>query len=179
MSKNELSIWSSVHGTRGELGVFKTAAELRAAGVTDTVHPVGTGTELLALLRLQPSDHYDHVVIAGHGGTRWILDDKYGVTVGDPRRAGQVSIVAVGRELARITRGPSPADQRETVVEITEAGAARVAAVLPGHIEVVQNMLFDVLSDRDVRVLGDIMTRARDHMRSLPPRSAKPRRRRG
>ncbi|OBH10865.1 MarR family winged helix-turn-helix transcriptional regulator [Mycobacterium sp. E3247] len=75
-----------------------------------------------------------------------------------------------------ITRAASPHDQRATVVSITEEGRARLAAVLPGHIEVVRG-LFDPLSDRDVRTLGDIMSRARDHMRARPPRSAAPRKR--
>ncbi|WP_068185957.1 MarR family transcriptional regulator [Mycobacterium sp. UM_CSW] len=78
-----------------------------------------------------------------------------------------------------ITRASSPDDQRATVVSITEAGRARVAAVLPGHIEVVRDLLFDSLSDRDVRTLGEVMSRARDHMRARPPRSAAPRRRPG
>jgi DNA-binding MarR family transcriptional regulator len=74
-----------------------------------------------------------------------------------------------------ITRAASPDDQRATVVSITEEGRARVAKVLPGHIEVVREALFDSLSDRDVRTLGETMSRARDHMRSRPPRSAAPR----
>jgi DNA-binding MarR family transcriptional regulator len=74
-----------------------------------------------------------------------------------------------------IMRAASPDDQRATVVSITEEGRARVAKVLPGHIEVVREALFDSLSDRDVRTLGEMMSRARDHMRSRPPRSAAPR----
>jgi len=74
-----------------------------------------------------------------------------------------------------ITRAASPDDQRATVVSITEKGSARVAEVLPGHIEVVRELLFDSLSAQDVRMLGDMMSRPRDHMRSLPPRSAAPR----
>lgn len=76
-----------------------------------------------------------------------------------------------------ITRRTSPDDQRATVVEITAAGRARVEKVLPGHIEVVRDLLFDPLSKRDVQSLGDIMIRARDHMRARPPRSAGPRKR--
>lgn len=75
-----------------------------------------------------------------------------------------------------ITRRASPDDQRATIVDITDAGRDRVAAVLPGHIDVVRELLFETLSERDVRTLGDLMTRARDHMRSRPPRSATPRR---
>lgn len=77
-----------------------------------------------------------------------------------------------------IRRTASTDDQRATVVEITEQGRARVAAVLPGHIQVVQDLLFDSLSEGDVRTLGDMMSKARDHMRARPPRSAAPRKRR-
>jgi DNA-binding MarR family transcriptional regulator len=94
-------------------------------------------------------------------------------------RSGLTHQAGLLEKAGLITRRPSSTDLRETVVEITDAGAARVGAVLPGHIDVVRNLLFDSLSERDVRVLGDIMTRARDHMRSRPPRSAAPRRRRG
>jgi DNA-binding MarR family transcriptional regulator len=76
-----------------------------------------------------------------------------------------------------ITRHPSPDDQRATIVDITEAGRARVETVLPGHIQVVRDLLFESLSDQDVRTLGDMMSRARDHMRTRPPRSAAPRKR--
>lgn len=77
-----------------------------------------------------------------------------------------------------ITRHPSSDDDRVTVVTITPKGLALVERVLPGHIQVTRRMLFDSLSDEDVRQLGDIMTRARDHMRAQPPRSAAPRKRR-
>jgi DNA-binding MarR family transcriptional regulator len=77
-----------------------------------------------------------------------------------------------------ITRGPSPDDERATLVAITDKGRARVGRVLPGHIQVVRRLLFDPLSDDDLHHLGDIMTRVRDHMRAQPPRSAAPRKRR-
>src|SRR3984885_3543127 len=63
-----------------------------------------------------------------------------------------------------ITRGPSPDDDRATLVTITDAGRARLGQVMPGHVEVVRGLLFDSLSDGDVGQLGDIMTRVRDHM---------------
>lgn len=76
-----------------------------------------------------------------------------------------------------ITREASSDDQRATLVRITDAGRDRVATVLPGHIEVVRNLLFEPLSADDVATLGGIMSRALGHMRSRPPRSAAPRRR--
>ncbi|QYN32537.1 MarR family transcriptional regulator [Pseudonocardia sp. DSM 110487] len=75
-----------------------------------------------------------------------------------------------------ITRAPSPDDERATLVAITEEGLALFGRVLSGHVQVVRRMLLDPLSDEDLNQLGDIMTRVRDHMRALPPRSAAPRR---
>lgn len=77
-----------------------------------------------------------------------------------------------------IARAPSADDERATLVTITENGRALVNRVLPGHVQVTRRLLFDPLSDDDLRHLGDIMTRVRDHMRAQPPRSAAPRRRR-
>src|SRR5260221_10890984 len=77
-----------------------------------------------------------------------------------------------------ITRGPSPDDDRATLVTIPGTGLALLGQVMPGHIHVVRRLLFQPLSDGDVGHLGDIMTRVRDHMRAQPPRSAAPRKRR-
>ncbi|MGH3639112.1 MAG: MarR family winged helix-turn-helix transcriptional regulator [Mycobacterium sp.] len=74
-----------------------------------------------------------------------------------------------------VTREASADDQRATVVDITAAGRALVAKVLPGHIQVVRESLYGSLSDQDVDTLGDLMIRVRDHMRDRPPRSAAPR----
>ena len=76
-----------------------------------------------------------------------------------------------------ITRGPSPDDERATLVTITSNGRALVDRVLPGHIQVTR-LLFDPLTDDDLHHLDDIMTRVRDHMREGPPRSAAPRKHR-
>ncbi|MDW5596267.1 MarR family transcriptional regulator [Conexibacter stalactiti] len=77
-----------------------------------------------------------------------------------------------------VTRSPSADDERSVTVTITDAGRERLAKVFPGHIEVVQQLLFEVLSPRDVQALAALLTPVRDHMRSTPPRSAAPRRRR-
>ena len=76
-----------------------------------------------------------------------------------------------------ITRGPSPDDERATLVTITSDGRALFDRVLPGHTQVTR-LLFDPLTDDDLYHLGDIMTRVRDHMRARPPRSAAPRKHR-
>jgi hypothetical protein len=91
----EVSVWLDSHCTRGDQGVFRSAAQLRDAGVTDEVHAVSSGRELLELGAQLAGDDgppIDHLVIAGHGGTTWVLDDEHGVTTGAPRRHDQVGV---------------------------------------------------------------------------------------
>jgi len=87
-------------------------------------------------------------------------------------RSGLTHQAGLLEQAGLITRAASRYDQRATVVEITPAGRRRVEKVLPGHIQVVRELLFDSLSGSDARILGDLMSRVRDHMRSRPPRSA-------
>ncbi|MEV0717196.1 MarR family transcriptional regulator [Asanoa sp. NPDC050611] len=77
-----------------------------------------------------------------------------------------------------ITRSQSTDDERATAVTITRKGMQLFSRVLPGHVQVLRRLLLAPLSDEDLRTLGDIMGRVRDHMRSQPPRSAAPRKRR-
>ncbi|WP_217170120.1 MarR family winged helix-turn-helix transcriptional regulator [Streptomyces sp. AC512_CC834] len=75
-----------------------------------------------------------------------------------------------------ITRGPSPQDQRATMVTLTDEGLARVGRVLPGHIDITRRLLFAPLTADDVDALGSIMTRVRNHMRQQPDSTARGRR---
>ncbi|HWS39244.1 MAG TPA: MarR family transcriptional regulator [Actinoplanes sp.] len=74
-----------------------------------------------------------------------------------------------------ITRAPSPDDERSTIVAITAAGRELVARVLPGHAAGVRRLLFDGMTESDLGALAGVLGRVRDHMRAVPPRSAKPR----
>jgi DNA-binding MarR family transcriptional regulator len=76
-----------------------------------------------------------------------------------------------------VTRAPSVDDERSTTVTITDEGRDVLARVFPGHVALLDEMLLDPLSRTDVETLADVLGRARDHMRSAPPRSAAPRRR--
>src|SRR5712691_5705910 len=49
-----------------------------------------------------------------------------------------------------ITRGPSPDDDRATLVTITGTGLALFGRVLPGHVQVVRRLLFDPLTGNDL-----------------------------
>lgn len=75
-----------------------------------------------------------------------------------------------------VTRAPSPDDERGTTVTITDAGREVLRQVFPGHIAVLDELLFEPLTRADVETLADVLGRSRDHMRSAPPRSAARRR---
>lgn len=77
-----------------------------------------------------------------------------------------------------VARTPSADDDRGITVTITDAGRKRLEKVLPGHTEVISDQLFQPLSVADTQALADLLAPVRDHMRSAPPRSAAPRRRR-
>jgi DNA-binding MarR family transcriptional regulator len=77
-----------------------------------------------------------------------------------------------------VQRGPSADDERGITVTITDAGRALLAEVLPGHIGVVRDLLLAALSRDEVEALAGLLAPVRAHMRSTPPRSAAPRRRR-
>jgi len=98
----EVSIWLDSHATKGDIGVFRTVAELRDHDVTDELHSVGSGAELLDVVSALDGPQVDHLVIAGHGGTTWLLDDEHGVTTGSPRARDQVSVWELGAALERV-----------------------------------------------------------------------------
>ncbi|BDI24003.1 MarR family winged helix-turn-helix transcriptional regulator [Herbiconiux sp. L3-i23] len=76
-----------------------------------------------------------------------------------------------------VTRAPSREDERSTTVTLTDAGRDVLAAVFPGHIAVLKELLFEPLSGGDVEALAGVLGRVRTHLRASPPRSAAPRRR--
>ena len=76
-----------------------------------------------------------------------------------------------------VTRSPSAADERGVTVTITDQGRQVLEAVFPGHIAVLDEVLFAPLSDAEIDRLGDVLGRVRDNLRAHPPRSAAGRRR--
>jgi DNA-binding MarR family transcriptional regulator len=93
-------------------------------------------------------------------------------------RSGLTYQASLLEKAGLVTRSPSADDERGITVTNTDAGRERLGQVFPGHIEVVQQLLFEPLSAPDVQALAALLTPVRDHMRSIPPRSAAPRRRR-
>jgi len=78
-----------------------------------------------------------------------------------------------------VTRSPAVDDERGVTVTITDAGRELLGRVMPGHVEVINELLFDKLSRSDAEALAALLAPVRDHMRAAPPRSASGRRRRG
>src|SRR3954449_6572533 len=65
-----------------------------------------------------------------------------------------------------VTRSPSVDDERSTTVTITEGGRQTLAKIFPGHIAVLDELLFEPLDRQDVEALAAALGRVRDHMRA-------------
>src|SRR3954453_8371220 len=78
-----------------------------------------------------------------------------------------------------VTRAQAADDERGVTVTVTDAGRALIAKVLPGHVEVIKDLLLQPLSRKQVEALYAVLEPARDHMRAAPPRSARRRRQGG
>ena len=71
-----------------------------------------------------------------------------------------------------VERVPSRQDERGVNVTLSPKGAAVLQRVLPGHLEVVRDVLVDALDDAERDELTRLLGRVAQHMRSRPPRSA-------
>jgi DNA-binding MarR family transcriptional regulator len=108
-------------------------------------------------------------------GSRRMTDLADGVVYS---RSGLTYQVGLLEHAGLVARSPSREDERGVTVTITDAGRDVLAAVFPGHVEVLRQLFLDPLSPDDVAGLARVLGMVRDHMRSVPPRSAKPRRKR-
>ncbi|QKS12715.1 MarR family transcriptional regulator [Curtobacterium sp. Csp1] len=75
-----------------------------------------------------------------------------------------------------VVRAPSAEDERSVTISLTDAGRALLGRVFPGHVEVLRQLFLVPLSREDVQTLDDVLGRVKAHMRTVPPRSARPRR---
>ena len=76
-------------------------------------------------------------------------------------------------EAGLVARVPSKQDERGVNVTLSPAGAALLERVLPGHVEVVRDVLVDALDDSDRDELTRLLGRVVRRMRSRPPRSSR------
>lgn len=59
-------------------------------------------------------------------------------------------------------------DKRGTLAELTDAGAEKLASASPGHVAEVRRNMFDLLSPRDVGILGHDFSEMRTHLLEHP-----------
>lgn len=63
-------------------------------------------------------------------------------------------------------RSPDPTDGRYTLAILTELGRTKVEQASPGHVELVNRLIFDSLTQAQTRQLRDISTRITSAIRS-------------
>lgn len=68
-------------------------------------------------------------------------------------------VVARLEKRGYITRAPDPDDGRYTLATLTEAGWQKVQETAPGHVEEVRRLVFDPLSQAQVRQLAAVAGR--------------------
>lgn len=108
------------------------------------------------------------------GGSRRMTELADGVVIS---RSGLTYQVGLLERAGLLVREPAADDERGVVVALTDAGRSVLGAVFPGHVELLRQLVFDAIGPADVEDLGRVLGTVRDHMRTVPPRSAKPRRR--
>jgi DNA-binding MarR family transcriptional regulator len=64
-----------------------------------------------------------------------------------------------------VARQDCPSDGRGAVLTLTEAGWAVIRAAAPAHVESVREHFMDLLTDEQVRVLGDLTETVLAHLR--------------
>src|SRR3954467_11306150 len=83
-------------------------------------------------------------------------------------RSGLTYQVGQMEETGWVERGPSPDDDRGVTVTVTDAGRERLAQALPGHVEVLGELLFAARKDDDVSALAGLLEPVLHHMRAGP-----------
>lgn len=93
-------------------------------------------------------------------------------------RSGLTYQVGLLEKAGLVTRNPAADDERGVDVMITDTGRDVLSAVFPGHIAALRQLFLEPVDTAALAQLGSTLTTIRDHMRTIPPRSAKPRSRR-
>lgn len=110
--------------------------------------------------------------LANSGGQARMTDLADGIVYS---RSGLTYQAGLLEKAGLLRRVPVPADERSTSVVLTAEGRARVAQVMPDHVELVRRVMFGALSGRDIESLARVLVKMRDHLRTAPPRSARSR----
>jgi DNA-binding MarR family transcriptional regulator len=104
--------------------------------------------------------HFEYWVVAMLSeapGHRLQLKDLAGQSNSSPSRLSHV--LRRLEERGWVVREPNPNDARASDALLTEAGWNQVAASAPGHVEAVQQLIFDGLTAKDVEDLARVCER--------------------
>lgn len=129
----------------------------------------------LVQLILELQAEQEEVLVGAHG----ITEGEYGVLVSlseaDDHRLRMCDLAQMLRMspsgltrridgLAKqglVVREPAPDDRRVQLAVLTDHGMEKLQAAAPTHVAAVRESLIDHLSAEDLRVLGDVLDRAR------------------
>jgi DNA-binding MarR family transcriptional regulator len=64
-----------------------------------------------------------------------------------------------------VERADDESDARGAFVVLTDAGWEAIKAAAPGHLESVRNHFIDLLTNEEIKVLGDISEKVVEHLR--------------
>jgi DNA-binding MarR family transcriptional regulator len=67
-----------------------------------------------------------------------------------------------------VAREDCPDDGRGALLTLTEAGWQAIIKAAPGHVESVRRNFTDLLTDEQIRVLGDLTETVLDHLSGTP-----------
>lgn len=90
-------------------------------------------------------------------------------------RSGLTYQAAQLEKAGLVTRTAGEDDERSVTVTLSPAGREAVGKALPGHVDLVRQLMIDALDPEDVATLTSVLGKVRDRMRAAPPRSAAPR----
>lgn len=101
----------------------------------------------------------------------WLADGRR-LRMSDLARKVMVSKSRLTYQVTRLERDGlvrrtgCESDRRSVWAELTDAGADRLAEVRPGHRRVVREALIEVLTPKEIEVLGDALGRVTDRLRT-------------
>ena len=96
-------------------------------------------------------------------GQRLRLSELASLMFWSPSRLSHQVTRMVQRGL--VARADDESDARGAFVVLTDAGWEAIKAAAPGHVESVRNHFIDLLTNEEIKVLGDISEKVVEHLR--------------
>ena len=110
-----------------------------------------------------PHTYYEILVALSEAPSRTLRMNQL-ADVCQSSRSRLSHAVARLEEAGWVRREACPTDKRGALAVMTDQGFAAIEAAAPGHVEAVRRNVFDVLTDEQVRQLGEISAAIRDRL---------------